>query len=432
MQRCPKCNRTYPDDAQKFCTFDGGRLTVDTDAPTSFDLNNAATQTDLSPELGATVIGPAPDLNKTMAASSPQPPPAPPQTSEIPPPAQTGPAYAPRPESWPPAPATVSGPSQTSPLQPSSVPGAQAPAAPPPPHTQSVPSAPLPATPTAAPSPASAPFPSAPAKKSGRTLFIAGGAAVLLLLLAGVFVIAYVAMNKTDNANEAGMGLGNTRMEGNSSTRPGTSNTTTNTNTNTNANSVQAPPNSTRFINSKDKLSGSLAEHFINFSFYYPNNWKLDPKAGASGSSNFATLDRNLRDSGGEYVVESFRAGWYSSNGTFDADRSIFSNRVEYFSSLFAKEYPNYQKVSEGETTVNSQKGYEFRFKSVYADTGTQPVTLYGRMIFLPAEIEGEKSGVALLMLASSAATEFKSPNDVGEKGELPVILKTFRIGPTS
>src|SRR3954447_1257183 len=26
MQRCPKCKRTYLDDNQKFCTFDGGRL----------------------------------------------------------------------------------------------------------------------------------------------------------------------------------------------------------------------------------------------------------------------------------------------------------------------------------------------------------------------------------------------------------------------
>src|SRR4051812_29542445 len=26
MQRCQKCKRTYIDDKQKFCTFDGGRL----------------------------------------------------------------------------------------------------------------------------------------------------------------------------------------------------------------------------------------------------------------------------------------------------------------------------------------------------------------------------------------------------------------------
>src|SRR5437868_11269172 len=26
MKRCPKCNRTYPNDAQKFCTIDGTAL----------------------------------------------------------------------------------------------------------------------------------------------------------------------------------------------------------------------------------------------------------------------------------------------------------------------------------------------------------------------------------------------------------------------
>ena len=28
MKRCPKCNRTYPTDTQKFCTVDGGLLEV--------------------------------------------------------------------------------------------------------------------------------------------------------------------------------------------------------------------------------------------------------------------------------------------------------------------------------------------------------------------------------------------------------------------
>src|SRR4029434_1032519 len=26
MKSCPKCNRTFPDETQKFCTFDGGLL----------------------------------------------------------------------------------------------------------------------------------------------------------------------------------------------------------------------------------------------------------------------------------------------------------------------------------------------------------------------------------------------------------------------
>ncbi len=36
MKRCQKCNRTYPDDNQKFCTTDGGLLV---NADQAFDPN---------------------------------------------------------------------------------------------------------------------------------------------------------------------------------------------------------------------------------------------------------------------------------------------------------------------------------------------------------------------------------------------------------
>jgi hypothetical protein len=36
MKRCPKCSRTFPDESQKFCTFDGGLLRADQPA---FDPN---------------------------------------------------------------------------------------------------------------------------------------------------------------------------------------------------------------------------------------------------------------------------------------------------------------------------------------------------------------------------------------------------------
>src|SRR5688572_21884075 len=46
MKSCPKCNRTFPDEGQKFCTFDGGLLI----APQTFDPNATirATSIDLN------------------------------------------------------------------------------------------------------------------------------------------------------------------------------------------------------------------------------------------------------------------------------------------------------------------------------------------------------------------------------------------------
>lgn len=439
MQRCPKCNRTYQDDSQKFCTFDGGRLMVDADAPTTFDLGPTP-QTD---PLGATVLGPAPDLNKTVAGS------APPLTSEIPPPAQTGPTPPP-PQSWqgmpqpqapvqPPPPAQT-GPTTTSPL---AAPPAGATSQPPPPPA----SGGL-AQPVATGMPQTGPVAGAPQSgalgaqststqpKSNKMLFLIGGIAVLLLLVIGGGAAFYfIGMRpKTEAANNSGSGGGSPSLERESGA--------TNSNSSANANSgsantasttsqppVTQPPNSKQFVNSRDKVTGSLAEHFVDFSLYYPESWTVDAKAGTAGSSNFFKADRMLSDDTGDYLLESMAIGWYQSNGSMQLDRPIFPNRVEYFNNLFAKDYPNYQKVSEGETRVGGLEAYQFTFKGLVKGTGKGDIDLWGRVIFLPTGREDARNGVVLLMLASSAAPEIKSLDDVGEKGELPTILKTFRFG---
>src|SRR6185295_15696936 len=46
MKRCPKCSRTFPDENQKFCTFDGGLLRAD-QPPFDPNLTVRATSKDL-------------------------------------------------------------------------------------------------------------------------------------------------------------------------------------------------------------------------------------------------------------------------------------------------------------------------------------------------------------------------------------------------
>ncbi len=71
MKTCPKCNRTFPDEGQKFCTFDGGLLiapqTFDPNATiraTSIDLNAAASERPTSRDLPASHE--LPDPNATI------------------------------------------------------------------------------------------------------------------------------------------------------------------------------------------------------------------------------------------------------------------------------------------------------------------------------------------------------------------------------
>jgi hypothetical protein len=266
-------------------------------------------------------------------------------------------------------------------------------------------------------------------------LLLAGGIAVLFLLVIGGGAAFYFIGMKPRAETSGNSGSGPTLERG-----AGGANTNSNSSANANSGNANAasttgqppvvpPPNSTRFVNSRDKVTGSLSEHFVDFSLYYPNGWTVDAKAGSSGSSNFFKADRMLSDDTGDYLLERLAIGWYQSNGTMQFDRPIFPNRVEYFNNLLAKDYPNYQKVSEGETKVNGMDSYQFTFKSLVKGTGKGDMDIWGRVIFLPAGNEDARNGVVLLMLASSAAPEIKSLDDVGEKGELPTILKTFRFG---
>src|SRR4030095_8613273 len=115
MKSCPKCNRTFPDEGQKFCTFDGGLLiapqTFDPNATiraTSIDLNATAAERPNSrdlPDPNATIIehNPATFALPRNTGPTTGPTGATPNTSDISQPA-TPPPAPPPPVTPPPAP----------------------------------------------------------------------------------------------------------------------------------------------------------------------------------------------------------------------------------------------------------------------------------------------------------------------------------------
>jgi len=186
------------------------------------------------------------------------------------------------------------------------------------------------------------------------------------------------------------------------------------------------PPGTTQFVNTKDTLDGKLAEHYFDFSFYYPSAWSKDPKAGVPGAANFARVERHLPP---DFTQESLSVGWYTSAGSFVGDLPNFPKRAEEFSAALSKVYPEYEKVSEGATKINSMDAYEFRWKGLSKGTEKGDIQLWGRVVFLPTGNEGDTAGATLTMLTTSLAGELSSVEDVGEKGQMPVILQSFRFG---
>jgi len=425
MKTCPKCNRTFPDEGQKFCTFDGGLLI----APQTFDPNATmrATSIDLNASERPTSRD-LPDPNATMVENYPatvalprntgptgQPTTGAPNTAEFPPPQP--PAAAP-PPAQPPAPPPQPPLSVASPPPPAPVPPAEYVSPIPPRPT----SAPLPGAAVQQPTP-SAPLPqaAAPQKKSKAPWIILGIVLFLLLgggALAGAFFFVVKPMLDQKAAEERARE--NPQVVVPSTPAPAAS---VEQPSPTPADTFVPPPNTVQFTSSKDGLPAALADHYFDFSFYYPQSWERSQRP---STANFVQVERKLPPN---LTQENFVVGWYTSTGTFVGDLPSYPKRVEEFSNRLAEQFPEYKKISEGPTKVNSMDGYEFKWEGLSKGTERGDVHLWGRVIFVPTGNEGDTTGATLSMFTTSLAPELSSVEDVGTKGEAPVILESFRFG---
>ncbi|MEP6706448.1 MAG: hypothetical protein ABJC05_02950 [Pyrinomonadaceae bacterium] len=389
MRRCPICGRTYSKDTQKFCTVDGGALVAAAidpnptirDAPdqSAMDAPTRAISQDLVPPSSAPL-----DPYKTMVGVRPP-------TDER--------------------------------RQADTGPGSQTISAPLPPAT----SAPLPPP---APPPGVHPtfVQPPPARKKSKMPLILGLLAVLLFVglagfAAGYFFVLRPLLEAKNRADRGGPEAANQNLNANVELQTPVENDNAGSKTATEPAFVP-PAGTVEFVNSKDNLDGKLAEHYSDFSFYYPESWARDPQAGVPGANNFVKVERRLPP---DFTQENFAVGWYASRGSFAADRQLFPSLVEALSANLEKGFPEYQKLSEGDTKVNSYDAYEFRFQSVSRNTRKGDITLWGRVVFLPPNTGA--NGATLLMLATSLAPELTSADDLGTEGQMPVILESFRLG---
>ncbi len=374
MKRCPKCNRTFPDDNQKFCTVDGGLLVADAFDPNATVMSSPAPparQAGSKPEDIHTSGAPTITLNKNTGPTGSQ---------------------------------TFGKPT-------------------PPPQPQS---APLPQPPSGPLAPGQA----APPRKKSKLPLVLGILAILFVLGVGAAAAAFFLVIKP-KLDEMDRERGVVTLNNQNDSANENANTTANTEANNNSEVTNTqpefvpPPDAVQLMSSNSNLDGKLAEHYFDFSFYYPNSWVVDPKAGVPGATSFAKVERSLPP---DFTQENFSVGWYDSKGTFAADEANFPRLVETLSASLSR-LPEYRKVSEGPTKVNTLDGYEFRYVGLSKGTEKGDIQLWGRVIFLPPGVEGETTGATLSMLTTSLAPELSGVDDVGAQGQMPIILESFRFG---
>jgi len=438
MKQCPKCSVTYANDKQKFCTKDGTPLVDAVDASAGQGETVRIDSAQLDDEITKVIsqqlpqmTGSAFDPYKTQVSTAEDKAAAPPAPSQpiTPPPAAAPPPVSPP---APPAPPPTQPPSAAAPAPPAAptntanIGAAQATnasiaadrvsavAVPPPLQAAS-----------AAPVATATPQPPTPAKKRSKLPLILGILFVLFVIGAGAAVAGYFFIAKPMLDKRRVAVLEPRRPE----PTPIVVSTPQVNNPKPEAPKIEVPPYSppadaVQFVNSNAKLTGKLADHYVDFSFYYPDRWQKDPEAGTGSSTNFAKVQRQLAP---DAPQEIFAVGWYDSTGARDTDEISYPRLVAERSAQFAKTYPEYTKLSDGPAKVGPYDAYEFRFKGMFRKTERGDVQIWGRVMFVPP-LEGNR-GVTLLMLASSLATEVKSIDDVGVRGDLPMMLESFRFG---
>lgn len=250
-----------------------------------------------------------------------------------------------------------------------------------------------------------------PPKKSKAPWIIGGVLGCLALVVVVIIALGGLAYLGIKKADETAKSLNiNVNRDTNRNARRGTATTR-----------ADAPASgTTRYVNQSSNFTGTLAQNYVDFSFDYPEDWKLSPNE----TKNFVKVER-VDDNG--TTLENFAVGWIGATGTA-LDKQLMPRLAAQLSSQFAQSFNGYEKVSEGETRVGDYEAYELKFKADLTGAAGGNATVFGRAVLIPPP-SGEKHGVALIMLTTDRAPGIESVDDVGVKGEMPVILETFRLG---
>lgn len=184
----------------------------------------------------------------------------------------------------------------------------------------------------------------------------------------------------------------------------------------------QDPPAVRRFVNSKDGLTGDLLRSYVDFSFDYPAGWKKH----TGGKDNFVKVERST----GKLMVtqESLAVGFYSGTGDPVKDKAWVEILLPSLEQQYKAGLPKFKKTAEGATKFGAYDGTHFRFTSEFPDPDVGTVNVWGRVVVVP-DPNDARAGAMIIMLGTSHAPELKGEKDLGVKGELPVVIKSFKFG---
>lgn len=179
-----------------------------------------------------------------------------------------------------------------------------------------------------------------------------------------------------------------------------------------------------RFVNSEDNATtDSLREHYVDFSFEYPEEWEETEQPTDGSAQNFVQVSAPAIR-GMEPIA--FSVGSAYGSGDPDTDRQVFAGLVEQMSAQFSQSMGDYEMISSGEQRVGDYDSYGWRFEGNVESREGDMVRGFGRAdIVMP---ENGSEGVFIIAIVSEDSDEADSAQEVGESGVLENVYDSFRF----
>jgi len=182
----------------------------------------------------------------------------------------------------------------------------------------------------------------------------------------------------------------------------------------------------TEFHNTKSALAPGLQEQFVAFTFRYPaDHFKLTPSA-----VNFVTMQRvNAQDPKAFVPMESLFIAPVSvtrADATGVPREVAYSDRLKEAVKMIADQFQQYRSLGEKEDTVDGVKARTITFGAILMRQDQTKAPILGKIIVVHEP--QAKTGLVMILSVDASSGELTCADEVGVKGELGKVMKTFRF----
>lgn len=196
--------------------------------------------------------------------------------------------------------------------------------------------------------------------------------------------------------------------------------TGTGTGTGTGGDAVEQREDLAKYVNSREGRTGNLAEAYVDFSFSYPKTWTI--KTDDPDNINFVTAERSVDGK----TYENLNVGYFVPAGSEEGNQQLYRQVLGQIEGQFSQQFRDFRRVGEGSTKIGPYDAYHAIYDGWVEPQGTR-VNVFVRAAFIPNPDGGK--GVSLMMIGTSLNPALQEAGDLGTKGELPLLLESFRFG---